>query len=325
MSDLLRKILFILIKRLHRNRVCVNTVNSCKLFSCYAMLSQSVVTRLVVFLCFTLAMPSALLAQDDEAIRFGILSIAPPSRIYSKWQPFADYMSKQLGRPVELVVPRGFGKMKKTIADGKVDFFYVNSHVFYRLKQEGKATGIAQMQNIAGRTMSSSDIFVTRGSGINSVEDLRNKSIAFVSPMGAGGYLAPRATLVEKGLDPEKDATEVFTKNLSNSIHGVLLGDYDAATMCGVNYALMTKKINSGELKIIASSDAYPENVIGANPAVDPALREAFQTAVLSMNQDAEGKKLLQQMQSMKIKNFLPYDESVEKVTQRLLEKSHLQ
>ena len=42
------------------------------------------------------------------------------------------------------------------------------------------------------------------------------------------------------------------------------------------------------------------------------------------MKQDEEGKKLLRQMQSMKIKNFLPYDESVEKVTQRLLEKSRL-
>lgn len=62
------------------------------------------------------------LAEEQPTIRFGVLSIAQPSRIFAKWQPFADYMSQQLGQPVEIIVPRGFGKMKKTIVEGSVDF-----------------------------------------------------------------------------------------------------------------------------------------------------------------------------------------------------------
>ena len=128
------------------------------------------------------------MAEEVTPVRFGILSIAQPSRIFTKWQPFAEYMSKQLGRPVEIVVPRGFGKMQKTIANGDVDFFYINSYVFYRLKQEGKAVGVAQMENITGRTTSRSKLFVKSDSGINSIADLKGKKIAYVSPMGAGGY-----------------------------------------------------------------------------------------------------------------------------------------
>ena len=118
------------------------------------------------------------MAEEVTPVRFGILSIAQPSRIFTKWQPFAEYMSKQLGRPVEIVVPRGFGKMQKTIANGDVDFFYINSYVFYRLKQEGKAVGVAQMENITGRTTSRSKLFVKSDSGINSIADLKGKKIA---------------------------------------------------------------------------------------------------------------------------------------------------
>ena len=89
---------------------------------------------------------------------FGILSIAPPARIHTQWQPFANYLSKQLGQPVTIVVPRGFGKMKAAAAANQVDIFYVNSHVFYRLKQEDKAIGVAQMQNITGKLTSLSEL-----------------------------------------------------------------------------------------------------------------------------------------------------------------------
>jgi len=279
-----------------------------------------VVKNIFRFILFSLLCVSyqSSFATEKATIRFGVLSIAQPSRIFAKWQPFADYMSQELNHPVEIVVPRGFGKMKKAIAKGEIDFFYINSYVFYKLKQEGKAVAVAQMENIAGSTTSRSEVFVKRDSGINTVADLRGKSIAYVSPMGAGGYLAPRAYLYQHGLKNGENK-EVFTKNLSNSIHGVLLGDYDAATMCGVNYKLMSRKIETGELKVIVASDPYPENVLGARANLSLELKAKFQDAVLGMLDNPEGVGLLDNMQSMKIKSFVKYDDNMEDITKSLL------
>lgn len=263
-------------------------------------------------------------AAENTSIRFGVLSIAQPSRILAKWQPFADYMSRQLNQPVEIVIPRGFGKMKQKISSGEVDFFYINSHVFYRLKQEGKAVAVSQMLNITGKTTSRSEIFVRYDSGIDNITDLKGKNIAFVSPMGAGGYIAPRALLYKSGLKSGIDVREEFTKNLSNSIHGVLLGDYNAASMCGVNYRLMSKKVDTGELKVIAVSDDYPENVIGARNDLPDELVAEFRHVLLSMTKEPEGKTLLNKMQSMKIQSFIKYDESIEERTRSLLKSGRL-
>lgn len=258
-------------------------------------------------------------ADTQIPIKFGILSIAPPARIHAKWQPFVDYISAETSRPVEIVVPRGFGKMKNAAANGEVDFFYVNSHVFYRLKQEGKAIGVAQMKNIDGKVTSRSDIFVRKDSGITNVSQLKGKSIAFVSPMGAGGYLAPRAHLYGQGIKTKIDTKEVFTKNLSNSIHKVLLGDIAAATMCGVNYNLMSKKIDTGELITISASDPYPENVVAAGGNLDPKTINQFRQVITSMAENPRGQEVLALMRSMKIENFLEYDPDIEDITRNLL------
>jgi len=293
---------------------CINLLISC----------IEIFKKTYIIILLLLAFPQYSLAEEQRSIRFGVLSIAQPSRIFNKWQPFADYMSKHLGQPVEIVVPRGFGKMKQNIANGDVDFFYINSHVFYRLKQEGKAIAIGQMQNISGKTTSRSEIFVKRDSGINFIDDLKGKRIAYISPMGAGGYLSPRAHLYKSGLKSGVDTEEVFTKNLSNSIHGVLLGDYDAATMCGVNYKLMSAKIETGELKILAVSNEYPENVIGARTGLAPELVEKFRNILLSIAKNPEGQALLDKMHSMKIKSFVSYDESMEEITKDLIKAGHL-
>ncbi len=292
--------------------------NSCEVFQN----SQYFFQFSLLFLLSLMTLQSR--ADESAIIHFGVLSIAQPSRIYARWQPFADYMSAHLGRPVEIVVPRGFGKMKRTIEEGEVDFFYINSHVFYRLSQSGKAVPVAQMENIAGKTTSRSEVFVRKNSGIQSVDDLKGKEIAFISPMGAGGYMAPRAYLYESGLESGKDFKEVFTKNLSNSIHGVLLGDYDAATMCGVNYELMSHKIKTGELMVIASSDEYPENLIAARKGLVPELITRFRRQLLALDETTDGKQLLDKMKSMKIKRFVKYDESMKDRTRELLDAGHL-
>jgi len=262
--------------------------------------------------------------ETPQAVHFGVLSIAPPARILARWQPFARYVSKHLNRPVKIIVPRGFGRMKNAVAQGQVDFFYVNSYVFYRLKQAGQATGVAQMVNLDGKTTSRSEMFVRSDSGIHDINDLKGKRIAYVSPMGAGGYLAPRAFLRSHGVKSGENIDEVFTRNLSSSIHKVLLKDIEAASMCGVNFRLMGEKVQTGELTVIAVSDAYPENLIAARSGLDPGLVERFAETVIRMADTPEGSEVLTDMASMKVKRFVPYDPSVEKITRAMLEQAGL-
>lgn len=258
-------------------------------------------------------------SAEIKELNLGILSLSPPSKIYKNWKPFAQYLSSKLDMKVNIVAPRGFGKLKKMAENKQVDLFYVNSHIFYRLKKSGKAVPVAQMYNIANSTTSQSNIFVRNDSNITDISQLKGKTFAFVSPMGAGGYLAPRAFMYEHGVKTKQQTNEIFTKNLTNSIYDVLLGKADAATMCGVNYQLMSKKVDTGELKIIASSKKYPENVLAARSDLPTSLLDKLRTIIISMPDESYGQEILATLNKMKIKKFIPYDPEIEKLTEELL------
>ncbi|MCF6210627.1 MAG: phosphate/phosphite/phosphonate ABC transporter substrate-binding protein [Gammaproteobacteria bacterium] len=283
-------------------------------------------TLLFAVACAAIGSAPAVRAADSSAseLRLGILSIAPPSRIYKSWQPFAEYLAVQMAQPVSLVVPRGFKTMKDAAEKGEVDFFYINSYVFYRLKQEGKAIGILQMKNVRDEVTSRSEIFVRQDSGIVTIDQLKGQGIAYVSPMGAGGYLAPRAYLMSQGIDSGVELKEHFTKNLSSSIHAVLLNDSSAGTMCGINFDLMNKKMDMGELKILAVSAPYPENIIAARPSLDTKTIEKFTQAVIHMKNHPAGQQVLKDMQTMRIREFIPYDPAIEQLTENLLRQAKL-
>jgi phosphonate transport system substrate-binding protein len=287
------------------------------------MASRWLVRQLLLSCLFlTACLPAVAQTADDDAtpLRFGVLSIAPPARSYADWKPFADYMAERLGRPIEVVVPRGFERMKEAIENDDVDFFYINAHVLYRLKQTDSARGVLQMINLRGSHVSNSEIFVRADSGIHSLEDLRGRRIAYISPIAAGAYLAPRAYLYEQGIESGEETEEVFTHNQSNSIYGVLLGDYDAAALCGVRYQLMSEKVNTGDLRVIGVSFEYAENLIAARPELPQALIDEFTFIGAGMIDDPEGREILRDMRPMKIQSFAPYDPAVEEITRQQMD-----
>lgn len=59
-----------------------------------------------------------------EPIQFGIMSVAQPARIHKQWQPFVDYISKKSDYKIKIVIPRGFNKIKKKIANKHIDMLY---------------------------------------------------------------------------------------------------------------------------------------------------------------------------------------------------------
>lgn len=276
---------------------------------------------LIIFLG-SLTLNTATAATKQAPIKFGVLSLAPPAKIFKQWTPFADYLAEKIGRDVEIIVPRGFKKIKQAVAKNEVDIFYVNSLIYYRLKQEGKAAPIAQMHAINGSIYNQGVLIARTDSKIKSLTDLKGKKLAFISPMASGGYLAQRAKFYDAGVKTKTDTKEIFTKNLTTSLHKVILGDVKAAAMCGISFDLMKKRIETGELENIGMSEVFAESAFGAHPKLSTKVRAQISTAIINMDKDEAGRKILDSMKNMKIQKFVKYDPKVEDVTRKLLKKA---
>lgn len=244
----------------------------------------------------------------SKEINIAVLMPAPAKKIHKNWQPLADYLSKELGQPVKIVTPRGLDQAKAALS--KVDFVYSNSYLYNLLATETKVSAVAQMKNTGNSIYSQGRFLVRNDSNIKSIKDLKGKKIALISRYGAGSYLAPRASLANQGIDIEKDVSVEYTKNLKKAAYMVMLGEADTAVMCEVNYEILSKRIDTGDLRFFDKTDMFPEAVMFTPHDIKSDLVKRFQAALLADND--KRKSALKSLHGMKIGSFVKYDPAVQ-------------
>lgn len=113
-------------------------------------------------------------------------------------------------------------------------------------------------------------VFITKSdrTDINSLEDLKDKTFAFVDPASSSGYMYPKVKLMTSlSLDGDKlenpgyfFKTVTYSGKHDSSIMGVVMGDYDAACVALQTMAPMIEAgvFKDGDLKIIGETDVIP-------------------------------------------------------------------
>jgi phosphonate transport system substrate-binding protein len=102
------------------------------------------------------------------------------------------------------------------------------------------------------------------------MEDLEGHSFAFVNPVSGTGYFLPAFYLVNRfNLSAENIlqpgyffSATTFSNSHDTSIHGTILGDYDAAAVIATvfNSAMESGLINPDDIRIIGETPPGPDS-----------------------------------------------------------------
>lgn len=125
---------------------------------------------------------------------------------------------------------------------------------------------------------------VRADSDINSIEDLKGKTLLFGPKANAAKFLAPYATLKKAGIDIDEDLKEYsFGGACPDIAMSVYLGDYDAGVTCGLYMAQMVyKKFNlETDLRVLTTTDDVPYWIFSASDKKDREKVEKVKQALL--------------------------------------------
>jgi len=129
------------------------------------------------------------------------------------------------------------------------------------------------------------EIITYPGSGVEKVEDIKGKKLAFTSETSNSGYKAPSALLREQfKLVAGKDFEPVFSGKHDNSVLGVANKDYPAAAVANsVMYRMIARNvIKPDQVKTIYKSQTFPTtgygHVYNLKPELAAKVKEAFFT-----------------------------------------------
>ena len=218
---------------------------------------------------------SALAAEKPDKIRIGLNPLEDSLEMTSQFRGIADHVSKQMGLPVVVWVSQSYNALIEALAAGKLEMAHVGAGGYavsflqgYKIEPFATNPAPINADDKEGRIYYKSLIAVRADSDIKTLNDLKGKTFAFVTPTSTSGGIGPRFLLQENGIIPERDfKTVIYAGNHDSSFLAIKNGKVDAGAFGDqflprwkergmIKYSEYVEPkdlLTDGELRIIAS------------------------------------------------------------------------
>ena len=167
--------------------------------------------RLALAATMGVALASGANAQDAKGqdwhaqikeFRVGILGGENTQDRLARYDGFQKLLAAKLGVPVKLFPAADYAGVMQGMAAGQLDAASFGASGFAGTWLDCKCVEpVVVPQEKDGSTFYYSVMVTRKGSGIDSIADMKGHSLAWADPNSTSGYLIPSATLKSKGID----------------------------------------------------------------------------------------------------------------------------
>jgi phosphonate transport system substrate-binding protein len=236
-------------------------------------------------------------AKPRERLVLAFIPQDNPEKLVGDIEVISSYLSKEINVPVSGFVAPDHAAAVAALRNGDADISFMGALPYVLANAEVGAEVILSAI-YRGKPTYTCRIFVRRDSGIDTLADLKGRTIAFADQVSESGYLYPLDVFVQKGLlkrgaDPKSFFGKIFfAAGYQRAIQAMATGLVDAAGVSEHAELFLTPE-QLAEVKWIAESKPVPSHVVVARKGLDAVLRERFAAAMLKLN-EPDNRSLLQ-------------------------------
>jgi phosphonate transport system substrate-binding protein len=245
----------------------------------------------ILALCFFLFRSVGVHAEP--LLKLGIHPYLSSTEIDRRFTPLADYLGRELKRPVIIEIASSYAVHIRNIGTDSVDIALLGPASYVLMTSEyGRRPLLAVFESNGTKTFRGA-IIAKKDSPITSLSQLKGKKFAFGDKASTMGHLVPRYMLLKKGVDVSDLVGHAFLSNQENACLAVLAGDFDAAA---VKEEVFSEYEQKG-LKAIALSPEVQDHVFVASAKLPQETIRSLRRALISLNNRPEGKQILSKIQ----------------------------
>lgn len=240
-------------------------------------------------------------AEPDRELVLAFIPQENPEKLIGDIRVISAWLSGEIGVPVRGFVTSDHAAAVEALRNGDADISFMGALPYVIANAQVGAT-IVLAEVYRGKPIYTGRVFVRRDSGIETLADLKGKTIAFADPISESGYLYPLDAFVEQGLlkredDPKSFFGKVFfAGGYQQAMQAMAAGLVDAAGASQYAELLLSPE-QQAEVTWIAESKPIPSHTVIARKDLDPALRSKFAAAMLKLN-EPEHRDLLKHVYS---------------------------
>lgn len=232
-------------------------------------------------------------AQAQEPLILGLPSYVSATELYKRFSPLADYLSKELGRPVKILSEIDYEAHLINLKNGALDIAFLGpaSYVSYT-KRFGNIPLLAVFETNGSKTFKGF-IVVRKDSPITELSQLKGKKLAFGDVKSTMGHIVPRYMLLKSGIDLKQLGNHQFLDNQENVALGVLSGNFDAGALREDMYNHYSQE----GLRAVAISEPIPDHLFVARAGLSDDTVRKISRIFFSLKDTAEGRQILSSLQ----------------------------
>ena len=201
--------------------------------------------------------------------------------IADDFKPVFNAMTQVYGLHFDIKVGSSFAAVVEGMCSEQVDVAWLGVVTLPIVVNRGCGEFLA-LDVKKGKSTYYSGIFVSKDSGINTLQDLKGKSIAFGDVLSTSSFNFPVAMLIDAGIDPANDLEKIYMAGShTNSLAALREGQVDAACASFNVYEKSVQKgiIDPVNFKILKKSEPIPIPPMGMHVKLDPKVKALLKKA----------------------------------------------
>lgn len=249
--------------------------------------------------------------EVPQTLRVQFVPSQNAGSLEAKAKPLEGLLTEQLDIPVEVSVSTSYNTVIEAMMSDQIDVGFLPPTTYVLAHEQGAADVILQAQRYGVNDEDGtptdelvdaykSIIIAKADSDINSVEDLKGKTIAIQDFTSSAGYVWPAALMLDNGIDPLNDINGVNFKGHDAAVLALMDGSVDAAAVFqdARNIVKGDYPAIFEETKIVAMTEWIPNDTIAIRPEIDDEFATKVQQAFIEIGKSEEGHAIISDIYS---------------------------
>ncbi|HEX7232447.1 MAG TPA: phosphate/phosphite/phosphonate ABC transporter substrate-binding protein, partial [Candidatus Binatia bacterium] len=271
--------------------------------------SFSVTWGLMAFLGVFLGPKALAQSQDGFApnrITLGLVSATQQQEITNYFEPFVAYLARKiLAAPQpqgKVLVVSSLAELARLLDQKTVDFYMESPYPTYVINQVHGAGRVLLRRWKNGVAEYRSLILTAKDGGIERLDALRGKTIAFEDPESTSGYFLPKFFLQRNGFkfSPANNSSGTSSATIAYTFAGttekvldlVLTRAAAAGVMSDDEFSLLEAQ-KKDRLNVLVQPDSLPRHLVSVRKDLSKEASERLAAILQGMHEDGSGQQIL--------------------------------
>ena len=235
----------------------------------------------------TFAAPAA--SEAAPPLMLAVHPYLPVPELQSRFGPLADYLAREMGRPVSLRIGGNYEQHENAIGKDQVDIAFLGPVSYIHVTRQFGPKPLLARFEVDGKSSLHGVIAVRKDSPVTTLAALKDARVAFGDPESTMSHIVPRYMLLKAGIPGGAPTRHKFLGAHKNVALAVLAGDYDAGAMKQEVF----DEFEAKGLRALAVTPGVPDHVFVTRANLPKEDIDKLRQAMLRLKDQPGGPALL--------------------------------